>query len=57
MPLYYTGLTSKAKVRLGDSDLKLGEAFEIELNAMGEGTIEITIPAESYGWAVFEAAD
>ncbi|MBQ9372788.1 MAG: hypothetical protein IJU03_11410 [Thermoguttaceae bacterium] len=56
-PLYYAGLTGKATVRLGDSNLKLGEAFQIELNAQGEGTIEITIPAESYGWATFEEAE
>ena len=55
VPLYYAGLTDKARVRLGDSDLKLGESFVVELNAKSEAVIEIEIPAESYAWATFEA--
>ena len=55
--LYYTGLKSRARVRLGDADLKLGEPFEIPIDGMGNAEIEITIPAEKYAWAVFEAAE
>ena len=54
--LYYTGLTSRARVRLGDADLKLGESFLVPIDGMGNAEIEITIPAEKYAWAVFEAA-
>ncbi|MBQ4080505.1 MAG: hypothetical protein II596_07490, partial [Thermoguttaceae bacterium] len=56
VPLYYTGLTSRARVRLGDADLKLGESFLVPIDGMGNAEIEITIPAEKYAWAVFEAA-
>ena len=54
VPLYYTGLTGKASVRIGNADLKLGDAVDVPLNAQFEATIEITIPAESYAWATFE---
>ncbi|MDO5309621.1 MAG: hypothetical protein Q4G03_09055 [Planctomycetia bacterium] len=57
VPLYYTGLKDCARVRLGDADLNLGEAFNVELNQRYEATIEITIPAQAYAWATFEEAE
>ncbi|MBR4750193.1 MAG: hypothetical protein IK077_00370 [Thermoguttaceae bacterium] len=56
VPLYYTGLTQKATVRLGDSDLNLSEPFVVELNGRNEAVVEIEIPAESYSWATFNPA-
>ncbi|MBQ9875063.1 MAG: hypothetical protein IJM30_11435 [Thermoguttaceae bacterium] len=53
VPLYYSGLVGKATVRLGDSNLRLGEPFEIELNDKREGVVRVEIPAESYCWATF----
>ncbi len=57
VPLYYTGLKKSARVQLGDSDLNLGEPFNVELNEKCEANVEITIPAESYSWAIFEATN
>ena len=56
VPLYYPGLTQKATVRLGDSDLNLSEPFDVDLNGRGEAVVEIEIPAESYSWATFDPA-
>jgi len=56
VPLYYAGLTDKTVVRIGDSDLNLGEGLETELNAKCEAVIDIEIPAEKYAWATFEQA-
>ncbi len=54
VPLYYAGLKDKATVRIGNSDLQLGEPFEVKLNDKREAVVEITIPAEKYAWVTFE---
>ncbi|MBR4752771.1 MAG: hypothetical protein IK077_13525 [Thermoguttaceae bacterium] len=56
VPLYYTGLKDKARVRLGNSDLQLGEPFDVELDGAGETLVDVEIPAESYAWITFEEA-
>ncbi len=56
IPLYYAGLKDKAQVRIGDSDLELGEPTIVELNDKREAVVEITIPAEKYAFATFETA-
>jgi hypothetical protein len=49
VPLYYTGLTDTAVVKVRDSNpsiLKLNRLYEIELN--------ISIEPESYNWVIIE---
>lgn len=54
VPLYYSGLSGKAVVRFGNSDLELGEPFEVELNEKNAASIEVVIPAEKYMFVTFE---
>ena len=49
VPLYYTGLTDEAVVKIGDSNpllIKLNRNYEIELT--------ISIDPESYNWVIIE---
>lgn len=49
LPLYYTGLTKTAKIRIGDQPLKL-----YKLNEKGEAEISLSIPAHGSIWLVIE---
>ncbi|WP_205764395.1 NPCBM/NEW2 domain-containing protein [Arenibacter sp. 6A1] len=49
LPLYYTGLTSIAKVREKEGPVK-----RYRLNRNYEITLKVTIPANSYSWLVIE---
>jgi hypothetical protein len=49
LPLYYTGLTEKASIRLQE-----GRARTYPLNRAYEAEVEITLPAEDYTWLVVE---
>ncbi len=57
VPLYYSGLKNSAVVRIGNDDLTLGAPFNVRLDEKGQAVLEITIPAEKYVYATFEAAD
>lgn len=57
LPLYYSGLTDKASVRIGSSDsLNLDESASVSypLNRFFEIEIEVKIPAEGWIWIVVE---
>jgi len=45
LPLYYTGLTGRAKIGFDDKSSK-----EVSLDRESKATLSITIPAESYRW-------
>jgi len=49
IPLYYTGLTGRAKISFDDKSTK-----EVSLDHDSNATINITIPAESYRWFTVE---
>ncbi|MDD6784534.1 MAG: hypothetical protein PUD79_08310 [Prevotellaceae bacterium] len=49
LPLYYTGLTNKAKVREQEGKIKT-----YRLNEKQEIQLTITIPASGYTWYVIE---
>ncbi|MBI1225067.1 MAG: alpha-galactosidase [Bacteroidetes bacterium] len=57
LPLYYTGLTEVAQVRMGSSaDISSKESLpkEFTLNRFFEIEIEVEIPAEGWVWVVIE---
>ncbi|WP_293899852.1 alpha-galactosidase [Sphingobacterium sp. UBA5670] len=49
LPLYYTGLTGRAKIDFDDKSTK-----EVSLDRESKATLSITIPAESYRWFTVE---
>ena len=49
MPLYYTGITNFARIRVKD-----GVSKTYKLNNAGEAKLNVEIPAEGYTWLVIE---
>ncbi|MGZ3819408.1 MAG: alpha-galactosidase [Mucilaginibacter sp.] len=49
LPLYYTGITNIARIRLKDG---IGKTSKV--NNFGETTLKVEIPAEGYTWYVIE---
>jgi hypothetical protein len=49
LPLYYTGLTDKARIREEE-----GNAVEYSLNRAFEASVKVQIPANGYTWLVVE---
>ena len=49
LPLYYTGLTNKAKMRIKD-----GSTQEIKLDGRQRARIKLSIPANGISWITFE---
>lgn len=49
LPLYYTGLTTTARIRQED-----GEQREFPLDRAGRATVDVTVPARGMTWLVVE---